>query len=93
MSGIVKEKKIPMRQCLGCREMKPKAELVRVVRSPEGNVFLDRKGKTNGRGAYVCPDRNCLNTAIKRKAIERSLGCPVPEEVRDALLAELEVPL
>lgn len=84
------EKKIPMRQCLGCREMKPKAELTRVVRTPEGDIILDSSRKANGRGAYLCRDPHCLETAIKRKALEHSLGCAVPAEVRQALLAEME---
>ena len=62
------QKKIPMRQCLGCREMKPKKELIRVVRSPEGTISLDFRGKANGRGAYVCPDPGCLKKAIRAKA-------------------------
>ena len=62
------EKKIPMRQCLGCREMKPKRELIRVVRSPEGEISLDFKGKASGRGAYVCPKQECLKKAIKTRA-------------------------
>ena len=66
------EKKIPMRQCLGCREMKPKKELIRVVRSPEGNISLDFRGKASGRGAYVCPKSQCLKKAIKTKALERA---------------------
>ena len=67
------QKKIPMRQCLGCREQKPKKELIRVVRSPEGEISLDFRGKANGRGAYVCPDPACLKKAIKAKALERAL--------------------
>ena len=62
-------KKIPMRQCVGCREMKPKKELIRVVKSPEGEVSLDFKGKTPGRGAYVGPDEACLKRARKAKAL------------------------
>ena len=84
------EKKIPMRQCLGCREMKPKKELLRVVRSPEGTVTIDGRGKASGRGAYVCPDPACLGKAIKSKALERSLGVPVPQELLQQLLLEGE---
>lgn len=84
------QKKIPLRQCLGCREMKPKKELIRVVRSPEGNISLDFKGKANGRGAYLCPDRECLKKAIRSRALERAFSQPVPEEVYDRLREELE---
>lgn len=84
------EKRIPLRQCLGCREMKPKAELVRVIRTPEGAISLDGTGKANGRGAYVCRSRSCLDVALKKKSIERALGCPVPEEIRNRLLEEME---
>ena len=78
-------KKIPMRQCLGCREMKPKRELIRVVRSPEGEVSLDSKGKMPGRGAYVCPGADCLKRAIKSKALSRALGLPIPESIIEEL--------
>ena len=84
------QKKIPMRQCLGCREMKPKKELIRVVRSPEGAVSIDFRGKMPGRGAYVCRDAACLKKAIRSKALERSLGVPVPQELLEQLLAEQE---
>ena len=84
------EKKIPMRQCLGCREMKPKRELIRVVRSPEGSVSLDFKGKAPGRGAYFCPDGQCLKKAIKTKALERAFSTAIPDEVYRALEEEME---
>jgi len=84
-------KKIPMRQCLGCREMKPKKELIRVVRSPEGGVSLDFKGKSPGRGAYVCPEPLCLKKAIKAKALERAFDVKIPDEVYQALEAQMEV--
>lgn len=84
------EKRIPMRQCLGCRVMRPKAELIRIVRTPEGEIVLDRKGKVNGRGAYVCPHTVCLEGAIKKKAVEHALGCAVPMELKESLLQELE---
>ena len=71
-------KKIPMRQCIGCREMKPKQELIRVVRPPEGELTVDFRGKMNGRGAYVCPDTACLKKAVKSKALERALEVSVP---------------
>ncbi len=83
-------KKIPMRQCLGCREMKPKRELIRVVRSPEGAISIDLRGKANGRGAYICPDTQCLKKAIRAKALARALEVEIPQEIYDTLLAELE---
>ena len=83
-------KKIPMRQCLGCREMKPKRELLRVVRSPEGEVSLDTRGKKPGRGAYVCHNADCLKKAIKTRALSRALETEIPEEVMQRLAAELE---
>ena len=82
-------KKIPLRQCVGCGEMKPKKELIRVVRSPEGEVSLDFKGKKPGRGAYVCPDPECLKRARKARALERAFSAPLPPEVWDALEAQM----
>ena len=83
-------KKIPMRQCLGCREMKPKPELIRVVRSPEGELSLDFRGKKPGRGAYLCPSPDCLAQARKKRAVERALSSPMPPEVWDALEAQMK---
>ena len=86
-------KKIPMRQCVGCREMKPKKELIRVVRSPEGQVSLDFRGKLPGRGAYLCPDRVCLARARKSKAMERAFAQAIPPEVYERLEEQMkEVP-
>ena len=84
------QKKIPMRQCVGCREMKPKKELVRVVRGPEGTISLDFRGKAPGRGAYVCPQTECLKRAIKTKALERGLDCQIPQEIYVQLLSRME---
>ena len=84
------QKKIPQRQCMGCRERKPKKEMIRVVRSPEGNVSLDFGGKMNGRGAYICPNPECLKRALKSKALDRSLEVTIPEEVYDRLAKEME---
>ena len=84
-----KVKKIPVRQCLGCNEHKPKAELIRVVRSPEGEISLDTRGKKSGRGAYICHNVKCLNKARKSKRIERALECEIPEEIYDAMEAQL----
>lgn len=84
------QKIIPMRQCVGCREMKAKKELVRVVRSPEGEISLDFRGKAPGRGAYVCPQAECLRRAIKSRALERGLDCQIPQEIYDQLLLRME---
>lgn len=84
------QKKIPMRQCLGCREMKPKKELIRVVRSPEGEISLDFRGKANGRGAYVCPQAECLKKAIKARALEKAFSSRIPDEVYERLREEME---
>ena len=83
-------KKIPMRQCVGCREMKPKKELIRVVKSPEGAISLDFRGKAPGRGAYLCPDAACLKRAIKAKALERAFDLAIPQEIYDSLLQAME---
>ena len=86
-----KTRKIPMRMCIACREMKPKRELLRVVRSPEGAVTLDSKGKAPGRGAYVCPSAECLKRAVKSKALSRALEVEIPQEIYDSLQQQLEV--
>lgn len=85
------QRKIPMRQCIGCREMRPKKELVRVVKSPEGEISLDFRGKAPGRGAYLCPSCECLKRAIKVKAFERAFDCKIPQEVYDTLVKTMEV--
>ena len=85
-----KVRKIPMRMCVGCREMKEKKSLIRVVRSPEGQVSLDPTGKKPGRGAYVCREGECLAKAIRQKQLERQLNAGMSEAVSDALKAELE---
>ena len=84
------QKKIPQRQCMGCRERMDKRELIRVVRTPEGNVQLDFSGKLNGRGAYICPKAECLKKAQKAKALDRSLEVEIPEEVYGRLEKEME---
>lgn len=83
-------RKVPMRKCIGCNEMKSKKELIRVIRTPEGEILLDATGKKNGRGAYVCPDRACLTKAIKSKGLERSLQTAIPKEIYDNLEKEME---
>ena len=85
-----KVKKIPTRQCLGCNEHKPKKELLRVVRSPEGEVSLDFTGKKSGRGAYICPSAACLKKARKSKRIDNALGVTISEEVYDSMEASLD---
>ena len=84
------QKKIPQRQCMGCRERKAKRELIRVVRRTDGNVSVDFSGKVNGRGAYICPDPECLRKAQKAKSLERSLETPIPEQVYERLIKEME---
>ena len=86
----MKTRKIPMRMCVGCREMKEKRELIRVVRSPEGEISLDPTGKKSGRGAYVCRQGECLRISLKQHRLERQLQAALTEEVGDALRAELE---
>ena len=83
------EKKIPLRKCSGCGEMKPKKELIRVVRSPAGEITLDLTGRSPGRGAYVCPDIACLQAARKARRIESSLSCAIPPEIYDRMEQEL----
>ena len=84
-----KPRKIPQRQCVGCREMKEKKALLRIVRTPEGEILLDSTGKKSGRGAYVCPDPACLKKARKSRALERAFDTAIPPEVYDAMEAEL----
>ena len=85
----MKPKKIPMRMCVGCREMKEKKTLIRVVRNPEGEVFIDPTGKKSGRGAYVCRNPECLKRAIKQKQLERQLQVSLTDEVNEVLMAEM----
>ncbi len=82
-------KKIPMRMCVGCREMKPKKELLRVVRTPEGEILLDFTGKKSGRGAYVCQQEACLMRAIKQRQLDRSLETSIGPDVTEQLRATL----
>ena len=84
------QKKIPQRQCMGCRERKAKKDMLRVVRGTDGTVSLDFGGKLNGRGAYICPDPSCLEKARKSKALERSLETEIPQEVYLRLTKEME---
>lgn len=82
-------KKIPMRMCSGCGEMKPKRELVRVVKSPEGEISVDLTGRKSGRGAYICKNPDCLKKAKKSKRFERSFSMQIPEEIYEKLYREL----
>ena len=84
-----KARKIPQRQCVGCREMKDKKALLRIVKTPEGEILLDSTGKKSGRGAYVCPDPECLKKAWKSRALERAFDTAIPAEVYDALEGQM----
>lgn len=83
------QKKIPLRMCSGCMQHKPKKELIRVVRTPQGEIKVDLTGKCSGRGAYVCPSHECLRKARKARRFERALACQIPDEVYDRLETEL----
>ena len=83
------QKKIPIRRCVGCGEGKPKKELVRVVRSADGQVSVDLTGRKAGRGAYLCPSTACLQKAIKRKSLQRAFEAPVPDEVLEQLAGQI----
>ncbi|MDD7770824.1 RNase P modulator RnpM [Suipraeoptans intestinalis] len=82
-------KKLPLRKCVGCQEMKSKKEMIRVIRTGEGEFLLDQTGKKNGRGAYVCPDQKCLELAIKNKGLERSFKQGIPQDVYESLKKEM----
>jgi len=82
-------KKIPMRQCVGCAEMKSKKELLRIIKTPEEEVVLDTTGRKNGRGAYICASMECLNKAQKNKGLERSLKTAIPTAVYESLKEEM----
>ena len=86
----VKPRKIPMRMCVGCREMKPKAQLLRVVKPAEGEARIDRTGKASGRGAYICPRPECLKKAQKSRALERALDAKIDETVFSQLEAQMQ---
>ncbi|MBR5539974.1 MAG: YlxR family protein [Clostridia bacterium] len=82
----MQQKRVPLRKCTGCGEMKPKKELVRIVKDPEGAISLDRTGKKAGRGAYICPDEACLAAARKARRLEKAFSCQIP----DAVYTQLE---
>ena len=87
----MKPKKIPMRMCVGCREMKEKRDLIRIVRTPEGDAVLDPTGKRSGRGAYVCRQAECLRRAIRQKQLERQLEITLTPEITEALTSEMDI--
>lgn len=87
---MVRKRKIPLRMCVGCREMKSKKELVRVVRTPEGDVDLDPSGKKSGRGAYICPSPVCFKKAVKAKSLQKALEHEIPAEVLEKLGKSIE---
>ena len=83
-------KKVPLRQCIGCQEMKSKKEMIRVIKTAEDEIILDTTGRKNGRGAYICPGSECLQKAIKCKGLERSFKMPIPKDVYEMLQKEME---
>ncbi len=83
-------KKIPLRMCVGCQEMKPKKELIRVVRTSQDSIEIDPTGKLSGRGAYVCPSKDCLKKAVKAKRLDKALQRPIAQEIIESLLQELK---
>ncbi|MCI8317984.1 MAG: YlxR family protein [Lachnospiraceae bacterium] len=87
----VQAKKVPLRKCTGCQEMKSKKEMMRILRTAEGEIVLDTTGRKNGRGAYVCRSMECFEKAVKSKGLERSLKCRVPEEAYESLKKEIEL--
>lgn len=91
MGKRIMNKKVPMRQCVGCREMKSKKELFRIIKTAENEILLDVTGKKNGRGAYICPNEECLLQAIKSKGLERSLKTAIPQEVIEDLTKEMNI--
>jgi hypothetical protein len=84
-------KKIPLRQCIGCGEMKGKREMLRILRTEDGQIILDSTGRKNGRGAYICPNPECMRKARKSKAIDRAFKMAVDSEVYDSLTKEIEI--
>ena len=83
-------KKIPLRQCIGCGEMKSKKEMIRVINTAEGEILLDATGRKNGRGAYLCPSMECFKKAVKGRGLERSFKMAIPREVYETLEKEME---
>lgn len=86
---VPKKRRVPLRRCVGCNDRKDKRELIRIVRSSEGEIHVDETGKQQGRGAYICPDENCLKQARKKKGLEHSLKCKISDEIYGLLQEEL----
>lgn len=86
----MQNKKIPMRMCVGCSEMKPKRELIRIVKNKNGEISLDLTGKKSGRGAYICPDEECLKKARKSRRIEKSFSVQIPDDIYESMESELK---
>lgn len=84
----MKDRKIPLRKCVGCNEQKSKKELIRIVKCKDGEIFVDFTGKAHGRGAYICPDENCLKVAQKRKSLNRAFQQQIPDEIYEKLTEE-----
>ena len=82
-------KQLPVRQCIGCREMKPKNEMVRIIRTPDNDICLDKTGRMNGRGAYICLNLDCYKKAVRSKAIERALKQEIPDDIYEAIGKEM----
>ena len=91
MTFVGASKKLPMRKCVGCQEMKSKKEMIRVIRTSQGEFLLDATGRKNGRCAYLCPSKECLEKAVKNKGLERSFKQAIPKEVYEALEKEMEL--
>ena len=87
---MAQSRHVPLRKCTGCQEMKTKKEMLRILRTAEGEILLDMTGKKNGRGAYVCRSRECFEKAVKNKGLERSLKIKIPEETYESLKKEIE---
>ena len=87
---MAKVKKVPLRKCIGCNEMKNKKEMIRVLKTTDNEIVLDATGKKNGRGAYLCFSKECLKNAMKNRGLERSLKMPIPQEVYESLERELD---
>ena len=87
---MAKVRKIPERMCLGCQEIKPKKTLIRIVRTPDDTIEIDRTGKRSGRGAYICPNNECLNKALKGNRLEKALKHVIGKEIKDMLLERVE---
>ena len=91
MTFVGASKKLPIRKCVGCQEMKSKKEMIRVIRTSQGEFLLDATGRKNGRGAYLCPSKECLEKAVKNKGLERSFKQAIPKEVYEALEKDMEL--